>query len=638
MVGRKTGGDPLKSYILELEARANADKPVMGRRGAEVHHQESIDDERVAIPGQAETPGACSSSSGWDADDIDDNPITEETTQLVNSPGGERQYLGVSSSLSLGLRFRDFIDTLRNSLDQGVEPDASSHRLMALPAAQHKLQRSSPDTVVLPPFAQAKRLFAAQYAYFGTTFFLCDQAKFEKSLNKTYHGELDLMCQKDCLDYCQVLIILAFGQLYSINQWTSNDGPPGFEYFQRAITLLPDLHAQGSTTFVEVLALAAWFFQNLNRRDAAFLYIGLALRMAITLGLHQEVKDPNCDPAAREYRRRLWWSVYSMDRILCIKLGNPPMVEDEDIGVFLPSCLGDEPETCSAVALRHYTQLSTILGKIAKTLYRRVHTPQHHNLVRTMRSILADLSKWDNNLPAHLRFDLSKTDHHQPISREAVSIYLHYSQCINMAARPLVFHVVRTRLQSQETVDSNTDWKAGLSPSTVTIVTACIAAARNTVTVMTRAAKQNLIATYGYQDTEHAFSAALILVMINIALPYQEYDRKFMWMALEVLEGMADKGSDHVAYLHSLLMSLCTAMRLGPEQKETCIDDTAPPRAHMQPPRPLSEVSAALPHFDSGSDLGDLQAVDDLMKGCENITVDPNFWWEGYGMLDINKI
>ena len=36
--------------------------------------------------------------------------------------------------------------------------------------------------------------------------------------------------------------------------------------------------------------------------------------MAISLGMHQEVSDASIDLVEREHRRRVWWSVYSMDR------------------------------------------------------------------------------------------------------------------------------------------------------------------------------------------------------------------------------------------------------------------------------------------------------------------------------------
>lgn len=57
------------------------------------------------------------------------------------------------------------------------------------------------------------------------------------------------------------------------------------------------------------------------------------------MGLHQEVPDQNLDDRDREHRRRLWWSVYSMDRILCVKSGNPLTIADQDIGVLPPSRL-----------------------------------------------------------------------------------------------------------------------------------------------------------------------------------------------------------------------------------------------------------------------------------------------------------
>lgn len=44
--------------------------------------------------------------------------------------------------------------------------------------------------------------------------------------------------------------------------------------------------------------------------------IGLALRMAISLGLHQEVSQPDISEIERDRRRRAWWSVYSLDRYL----------------------------------------------------------------------------------------------------------------------------------------------------------------------------------------------------------------------------------------------------------------------------------------------------------------------------------
>lgn len=58
--------------------------------------------------------------------------------------------------------------------------------------------------------------------------------------------------------------------------------------------------------------------------------------MAISLGLHQEVSDPDISNVDRDRRRRAWWSVYSLDRLLSVKSGNPITIQDEDIGTAWP--------------------------------------------------------------------------------------------------------------------------------------------------------------------------------------------------------------------------------------------------------------------------------------------------------------
>lgn len=199
----------------------------------------------------------------------------------------------------------------------------------------------------LPPLDICRRLFAAQYTYIGTIFAFSDPDTFESLLLEARRGPPRDLTDKDaCLSYAKVLVILAFGQLYSVNQWIDFKGPPGFEYFTHALQLLPDPHEEGSILCVETLALMGYFFQNMNRRDAAFLYIGMAMRMAISLGLHQEVSSrggqgEELDEVSREHRRRVWWSIYSLDRILSIKSGNPVIIQDVSVFLSLMECEGD---------------------------------------------------------------------------------------------------------------------------------------------------------------------------------------------------------------------------------------------------------------------------------------------------------
>lgn len=357
----------------------------------------------------------------------------------------------------------------------------------------------------LPPIDICRRLFAAQYSYLGTIFAFADPPTFDRLLMEAHCGTPNLADKDACLNYAKVLVILAFGQLYSVNQWIDFKGPPGFEYFTHALQLLPDAHEEGSINCVETLALIGYFMQNMNRRDAAFLYIGMAMRMAISLGLHQEVSSsqtfnfgfPQLDEATREHRRRVWWSVYSLDRIVSVKSGNPITIQDEDIGVSLPSRLPGEPEYCPAVVLRHYTELSRILGEVTTSIYRKTGAGEPKSgrrLMASVQSIILSLSNWNRDLPDELRFVPARLS----ISRESVSTFSHYYQCINMTARPLLFHVVGRRLKGirDDPTVKERDWTEGLSQTTVRVIEMCVSAAQDTINMMTIARQRDLVGEF----------------------------------------------------------------------------------------------------------------------------------------------
>ncbi|KAL2427044.1 hypothetical protein ABEF95_007372 [Exophiala dermatitidis] len=462
---------------------------------------------------------------------------------LFLTQSGERRFVGTASSTYLAQKLSP---SPGNNLSWDVHPmykDPSSLR-----------RPKSPVPPQLPPYEFARRLFAAQYIYIGTIFSFLQPHTFEARLQQIYSRAPNLENREECLAYCQILLIFAYGQMYSVNQWSGTDGPPGFSYFKHALWLLPDIHQEGSILFVEVLGLLAPYLQNLNRRDAAFLYIGLAVRMAISLGLHQEVDESGMDMVEREHRRRVWWSVYSMDRILSVKSGNPISIHDEDIDVALPAPIpGVDPDLSPPRVVAHYTQLSRILGRIGESIYRK-KSRSGTSLLASVQSIMNDLSEWLKHVPSELQIDFTALN--GPLSREAVSTFLHYYQCINMTARPLLLYVIQSRLEALANGTAPVSWKDGLSANVVAVIDNTVAAARASSMIMSAAARQNIFATYGFMDGEHAFSASLILVMVNVAFPYNERDEKAMEAALFVLQSMAEKGNEYIQARLSLLLNL----------------------------------------------------------------------------------
>ncbi|KAM3534523.1 hypothetical protein MY4038_002211 [Beauveria bassiana] len=351
-----------------------------------------------------ETDVAILNGNDDDEDDFEDaEPLFESFTHLrLNRPSTSFQ--GPASSDTF-LRNVGKVTGLGDEHDH-LDIDPNLGEPVTLPSKK----RVFTPHLRLPPLHVARRLFAAQYSFIGPIFaFTESKDEFERSLFKAYVGLPDEGSREDCLHYAKLLLILAFGQMYSVNQWVDCRGPPGFTYFSEALSLLPETHEDGSLLCVETLALVGYFLQNMNKRDAAFQFIGRALRMAISLGLHHEVESISAsssftpqevlaEDAAKEHRRRTWWSVYSLDRILSVKSGNPITIQDEDIGVWLPSRLHSEPEYCPAIVLRQYTKLSRILGEIHKKIYHRTNknqTKSGKTLMASVQKILIDLSNWE---------------------------------------------------------------------------------------------------------------------------------------------------------------------------------------------------------------------------------------------------
>jgi len=62
--------------------------------------------------------------------------------------------------------------------------------------------------------------------------------------------------------------------------------------------------------------------------------VGLASRMAVDHGLHHETsQSDNLTPLELDMNRRLFYSVFNLDRLLCHALGRPPSIPDTFVSV-----------------------------------------------------------------------------------------------------------------------------------------------------------------------------------------------------------------------------------------------------------------------------------------------------------------
>lgn len=134
--------------------------------------------------------------------------------------------------------------------------------------------------------------------------------------------------------------------------------------------------------------------------------VGVAVRLGIDLGLHHE-EDPEPSPTAEtegeqdpvkgrrqwilDLRRRLFWCVYSFDRLVSISVGRPFGITDQVITAPFPSLLDDEyitPEgikqppktavTSYKTISHHYFHLRLLQSEILQVLQYQTAQKTHH--------------------------------------------------------------------------------------------------------------------------------------------------------------------------------------------------------------------------------------------------------------------
>ncbi|KAI5369975.1 hypothetical protein Slin15195_G008530 [Septoria linicola] len=108
----------------------------------------------------------------------------------------------------------------------------------------------------------------------------------------------------------------------------------------------------GNLTLVQTLSLMANYLQKRNQPNSGYNYLGLALHMALSLGLHKEFKNWHITPLEMEVRRRTWWTLFVFFSGAMVTFSRPPSWPTHGVEVALPTA-GDDISAVSSQARFH---------------------------------------------------------------------------------------------------------------------------------------------------------------------------------------------------------------------------------------------------------------------------------------------
>ncbi|KAJ2989186.1 hypothetical protein NUW58_g3597 [Xylaria curta] len=144
-------------------------------------------------------------------------------------------------------------------------------------------------------------------------------------------------------------------------------------------------------------------------------YKAIAVGLSHRLGLHQSQKRFSFGALTIETRKKVFWTLYTLDCFSAAILGLPKLMREDDIHAeypsdtddeyvtekgFQPTLPGEHTRISSALAL---FRLSRILAQVLEKNYPAATS--HELSLQQMASLDAELRAWDEALPAHLKLN-----------------------------------------------------------------------------------------------------------------------------------------------------------------------------------------------------------------------------------------
>ena len=144
-------------------------------------------------------------------------------------------------------------------------------------------------------------------------------------------------------------------------------------------------------------------------------YTGVAVNLSNRLGLHQSQKRFPLGALTRETRKKVFWTLYTLDAFAAAALGLPKLIKDVDVETEDPADVDDEnvnEKGFQATLPGESTKLSSalalfraarVLSKVLNELYPA--TSNCELSLSKINTLSEELDAWRANLAPHLRLE-----------------------------------------------------------------------------------------------------------------------------------------------------------------------------------------------------------------------------------------
>ncbi|PHH72546.1 hypothetical protein CDD82_5926 [Ophiocordyceps australis] len=361
--------------------------------------------------GSANGDGVQSSETGLN--ESVDGPLTPQaqSRMLLNSHG-DRVFIGGAATIS-------FLQLVRRLVAKQIGPSQFSHNA----SSERMLEKPTPLSQPL----QYPHVDMAE----GLSFVKCYNSVTEGLLNvleplETERAVMELFEPQATSPHkrAALLLVIAIGaQAKSLESAQTI----GIHYFRQAQSLAFEGSLEdASLDLVRCFLLMSFFLLGECRRNTAFLYLGIAGRAAVALGLHS---SESCSNASQ---RNVWASVCIVESLVNSILGRPGATTGTGGGL-MGSCLGSPTPN---------SELGITLGitQIIISIVDRIYDKKDGS-VAVVQALLQDIEAWADKLPQGFRVAAVKanaSDEAPGGIMKSIQVSCLYYFAMTLATRPIL--------------------------------------------------------------------------------------------------------------------------------------------------------------------------------------------------------
>lgn len=489
-----------------------------------------------------------------------DNPFASRQPKLVDerlipTPHGVAHYVGPSSSFKFAAHVRQMVarctmlqdnqqlhrkthdlraDFANMRISKALEPreaedNVSDNASVATTGDTSASRITSPLNVfadptlgnldnpysLLPARNVADALVTGFFDKVHVDFPLFHRSTFQQRYEQSWDPNIEIAQKPDIAWWCCLFMVFVLGA----QALEEHDAEQSSHLQKRFIALarqrIQKLITTSSLQNVQALSLLMLYEHNSGERNTAWMMVGAAARMAISLGLHRDNTAHTFDSIERNIRRRVWWTLYIFEHELSVVLGRPSGIDDEEVFVGLPEETIIEAAGCPDI-LRPSIQLTQLQTRMRELLF---PLPKHEDVVlsknhiNSTNYILESLNQWNGSLLQHLRPDFKSI---LPAHRRAVlmlQVRYHYTKSV--AARPYLV------LKAENDINMLAGQKKPYEQEAEAraLSAACCSAAYDTVKCLLSLSHANLLNGTSWLDMYYAYHAVLIMCLDFLARP-----------------------------------------------------------------------------------------------------------------------